>query len=168
MQTLYSHIVQLALFFMSKHINLLSVKRAMSSKQLLSGPHQCSAAGSFLVCRSLRSVSCDHFLISTTLFHINPTDFLVHNKLKSDSGSLSFQDICCCLQNQKTRKKRLVFKRFKKTGSIPPCIMGSWVMCFRLSIRILWRHNFSSWDFVAPQLFKSECCGATKLLILKF
>ena len=150
---------------MSKHINLLSVKRAMSSKQLLPGPHQCSAAGSFLVCRSLRSVSCDHFLISTTLFHINFTDFLVHKKLKSDSGSLSFQDICCCLQNQKNKKKNAWSSKGKKTGSIPPCIMGSWVMCFRLSIRILWRHNFSSWDFVAPQLFNS---GATKFLILKF
>jgi len=117
--------IQLALFFMSKHINLLSVKRAMSSKQLLSGAHQCSAAGSFLVCRSLRSVSCDHFLISTTLFHINSTDFLVHNTLKSDSGSLSFQDIFCCLQNQKNKKKkRLVFKRLKKNGQHSPLYHG--------------------------------------------
>ena len=164
MQTLYSHIVQLALFFMSKHINLLSVKRAMSSKQLLPGPHQCSAAGSFLVCRSLRSVSCDHFLISTTLFHINSTDFLFHKKLKSDSGSLSFQDICCCLQNQKTRKKNVwSSKGKKKRAAFPPvswglgwCVLG-YLLGFcgatTFQVGILWRHNFSSQNVVAPQNF---------------
>ena len=153
---------------MSKHINLLSVKRAMSSKQLLSGAHQCSAAGSFLVCRSLRSVSCDHFLISTTLFHINSTDFLVHNAWKVIAAACPFKIFSVAFRTKKQEKNVWSSKGLKKTGSIPPCIMGSWVMCFRLSIRILWRPNFSSWDFVAPQLFNSECCGATKLLISKF
>ena len=153
---------------MSKHINLLSVKRAMSSKQLLSGAHQCSAAGSFLVCRSLRSVSCDHFLISTTLFHINSTDFLVHNAWKVIAAACPFKIFSVAFRTKKTRKKTSGLQKVKKNGQHSPCIMGSWVMCFRLSIRILWRHNFSSWDFGAPQLFNSECCGATKLLISNF
>jgi hypothetical protein len=84
------------------------------------------------------------------------------------AAACPFKIFAVAFRTKKQEKKRLVFKRLKKTGSIPPCIMGSWVMCFRLSIRILWRHNFSSWDFVAPQLFNSECCGATKFLILKF
>ena len=70
-------------------------------------------------------MSCDHFLISTTLFHINSTDFLVHKKLKSDSGSLSFQDICCCLQTQKNKKKNVwSSKGKKKNGQHSPLYHG--------------------------------------------
>jgi hypothetical protein len=84
------------------------------------------------------------------------------------AAACPFKIFAVAFRTKKQEKRTSGLQKVKKTGSIPPCIMGSWVMCFRLSIRILLRHKFSSWDFVAPQLFNSECCGATKLLILKF
>ena len=82
------------------------------------------------VCRSLRSQ-----VMTTLRKHNNISQqfwmfFWVHEKLKNIATACLFQRLALALRARKFKKMTSNFQNVKKMGSIPPCIIGSWVIWF--------------------------------------